>query len=274
MNYKQLLDYFRELFSGFKQTMADSLPHIVGAILIVIAGHFIARLLSVLTTRFLKKLSRLIPSRKGEVPLKPPKIQRSSDLIGKIIYWIVLLFFITAATELVGLPIVTTWLAGIAGYFPKILIAALILVSGMIGGMLLRDMITAAAVSGNMTHANILGKWTQYLIVTVTVLIAIDHIGIEITFLTSMVLIISGAVFFGSALAFGLGARPLVNDILASYYLRKFYKVGQMVKFRETKGKIINITPTAVIIESSEGQIYIPAKMFDEETSLLSRQEK
>ena len=153
------------------------------------------------------------------------------------------------------------------------MIAALIFVSGMIGGMLLRDIITAAAVSANIAYGNILGKLTQYAIVIISIFIAIDHIGVEITFLTSMVLIISGAVFFGSALAFGLGARPFVSDILASYYLQKIYKVGQIVKIYEMKGKIIQITPIAVIIETSEGQIYVPAKMFDEMTSLLSKEE-
>jgi hypothetical protein len=142
----------------------------------------------------------------------------------------------------------------------------------MIGGMLLRDIITAA-VSANILYGTILGKLTQYAIVMISVFIAIDHIGIEISFLTSMVLIFSAAVFFGSALAFGLGARPFVSNILASYYLQKIYKTGQIVKLGEMKGKIIQITPIALILETSEGQVYIPAKMFDEMTSLLSREE-
>jgi len=274
MNYRQLLEYPSELISSLKQTLGEFLPHIVGAIAIILVGHFIARLFSALITRFLKKLSQLIPDEKTQGRLKPPKIVRSADLIGKIIYWIVLFFFITIATEMVGLPIVTTWLGGIASYLPKILIAALILVSGMIGGMLLRDIITAAAVSANITYGNLLGKTIQYVIVFISIFIAIDHMGIEITFLTNMVLIISGAVFFGSALAFGLGARPFVNDILASYYLQKIYKVGQIVKLAEMKGKIIQITPIAVIMETSDGQIYVPAKMFDEMSSLLSKEEK
>jgi len=274
MNYRQLLDYPLELLSSLKHAMVDYLPHVLGAIAVVFVGHFIARLFSFLITRLLKKLSQLIPSQKGEIPLKPPKIMRSAELIGRIVYWIVLFFFIPLATEMIGFPIVSIWLGGIAGYLPKILISALIFVSGMIGGMLLRDIITAAAASANITHGSILGKLTQYLIITITLFIAIDHIGIEITFLTSVVLIVLGAVFFGSALAFGLGARPFITNILASYYLQKIYKVGQIVKVGEMKGKIIEITPTAVIIETSEGQIHIPAKMFDEETSLLSREEK
>jgi len=274
MNYRQLLEYPSQLVSSLKQTLGEFLPYIVGAIAIILAGHFIARLFSALITRFLKKLSRLIPEEKTKARLKSPKLLRSSELIGKIIYWIVLFFFITVATEMIGLPIVTTWLGGIASYLPKILIAALIIVSGMIGGMLLRDIITAAAVSANITYGNILGKLTQHVIVIISTFIAIDHMGIEITFLTSMVLIISGAVFFGSALAFGLGARPFVSDILASYYLQKIYKVGQIVKLGEMKGKIIQITPIAVIIETAEGQIYVPAKKFNEMTSLLSKEEK
>jgi len=147
MYFRQLLEYSRELSSGLKQAMAGFLPHILGAIAIILAGHFIALLFSFLIARSLKKLSQFIPSQKEQKPLRPPKILRSAELIGRIVYWIVLFFFITLATETIGLPIVTIWLGGIAGYLPKILISALIFVSGMIGGMLLRDIITAASAS-------------------------------------------------------------------------------------------------------------------------------
>ena len=56
--------------------------------------------------------------------------------------------------------------------------------------------------------------------------------------------------------------------------IAKIYKTGQIIKIGDVKGKIIQITPTAVIIETTEGQVYVPAKMFDEMTSLLSREEK
>ena len=85
MNYRQLIGYSKELFSDLKQSIGEFLPHIVGAIIILFIGHFIARLFSAMTTRFLIKLSQLIPAKKNQVHVKSPKIVRSSDLIGKII---------------------------------------------------------------------------------------------------------------------------------------------------------------------------------------------
>jgi small-conductance mechanosensitive channel len=78
-----------------------------------------------------------------------------------------------------------------------------------------------------------------------------------------------GALLFGAALAFGLGAQTAVSNILGSYYLQKTYKEGDMVQMDDMKGVIVKILPTSVIVETSSGQIMIPAKDFIEKKSIL-----
>jgi hypothetical protein len=272
MNY-HLLDYFEKAFSQFKTSIVKFLPHFVGAIAVILLGILMARLFQALTNRFLRNLGRFIPIRKIQIHLQQDRMERTAGLISKILYWIVLFFFLTVATEVLGLPVVTTWFGGITSYLPKILVAVLICVSGIIGGILLRDVIEAAAASVGITYGNILSKLAQYIIPLITIFIAIDHIGIEIAFLTSMILILLSAMLLGSALAFGLGAKISVSNILASYYLQKVYKSGQIVKIGEMKGKIIQITPIAVILDTAEGQVYVPARQFNEMTSMLLREE-
>jgi hypothetical protein len=83
----------------------------------------------------------------------------------------------------------------------------------------------------------------------------------------------SGHSYSVRRFAFGLGARTSVSNILASYYLQKAYTVGQLVRIGETQGRIIRMTPTAVLLEASEGRIYVPAKAFSEITSVLLTEE-
>lgn len=119
-----------------------------------------------------------------------------------------------------------------------------------------------------------MGKLAQIIIILLTGLIAFDQIGINVSILINLIIIIIGALLFGAAFAFGLGARESVSNILASYYLQKIYKVGQVIQIGGKKGRIIEITPTAVILEASEGQLYIPAKEFNKETSILFVEEE
>ena len=193
--------------------------------------------------------------------------------MSKIIYWIILFFSLTAATEVLGLPIITTWLGGIVQYLPNILIAAIIIFLGAIGGVLLRDLIITTAASAGIIYGNILGKITQYAILFVAVLIAINQVGIDIAVLIDLISIVLAALLFGAALAFGLGARTSISNILAAYYLQQRYREGHTIKIREIEGQIIQLTPTAVIVQTSDGQASVPAKEFSENVSTLLKKE-
>ena len=127
-------------------------------------------------------------------------------------------FFLTAATEALGLSIVTAWLSGITGYLPKILSAGLIGFIGFIASVILKDIVVAAAASMGVRYADTLGAITQISIIVVSTLIAVDLIGIDVTLLTGFVVIMLSAFLFAAALAFALG-RILQSAI---FWLRIF----------------------------------------------------
>jgi small-conductance mechanosensitive channel len=269
MNFNQMITELGKVAFQFKKSAIEFLPNFLGAVVIFLIGFLIAKLLRALVYRFFKNIGRLIPYEKVQSRLQPTKLEPSASIISDILYWFIIFFFITVATEAMGLPVVTMWLSGIASYLPKILAAVLIGIFGIIGGVILRDIIISAAASAGITYGNVLGKFAQYAILLTTILIAIDQIGIDISFLMSIIMILVAAVLFGAALSFGLGARTSVSNILASYYLQKTYKIGHRVKIGDMEGEIIQITPTAVILETPYGQVCVPAKQFNEMISVM-----
>jgi small-conductance mechanosensitive channel len=109
----------------------------------------------------------------------------------------------------------------------------------------------------------------QYSILLITILVAIEQIGIDIALVTIIIDIILAALLFGAALSFGLGAKTSVSNIIASYYVHNSYRAGDKIRINNVEGTIIQITSTAVILETPEGQITIPSKEFSEQTSML-----
>ena len=270
MSYKQLIADLDRLLVQFKQSALEFLPHLVGAVAIFLIGLVLARLLRALLRRLINSLDRFVPSRKIQGSLRRVGIERpASEVIGGVLYWIVILFFLTRATEALGLPVVTTWLGDLATFLPRILAAVLIGFAGLFGGILLRDVLTRAAISAGVTYGDVLGRLTQVSVLMVTLLVGIEHLGVNISFLTNIIIVMVGAFLLGAILAFALGARTSISNILGSYYLQKLYRVGHTVSIGGFRGRIIQITPTAVILESPEGQVFVPAKMFDEVTSIL-----
>jgi small-conductance mechanosensitive channel len=270
MNYNQFVENLIRLLNQFKESLFIFLPNAIAALFIFLGGLLFARLIKTVTERFINRADRLIPNRKIQGRVKRFITEKPvATVISSFLYWIIVFFFLTAATETLGLPVVTAWMSGVADYLPKILAAIVIGIAGIICGIVIRDIIVTAAASAKIIYGTILGKLAQTTIILVTILIAIEQVGIDVTILTSVITIIIGALLFGAALAFGMGARTSVSNILASFYLNKTYKVGDMVMIGDKKGRIVHITPVAVIMDSPEGQIYIPAKEFSEDASIL-----
>jgi small-conductance mechanosensitive channel len=193
----------------------------------------------------------------------------ASALIGGIVFWLVFLLFFTAATETLGLPVLATWLSGISYYLPRILVAALIVLVGLLAGNLARDAITAAASAAGLAYAELLGRGIYVIVLLVAVVTSVDQMGIESRFLTLTITIIIAALIGGAALAFGLGSRTTVSNIIAAHYLRQTYRVGHTVKIGSTQGRIVEITPTTVILDADDGRVMVPAKDFSEVASVL-----
>jgi small-conductance mechanosensitive channel len=80
------------------------------------------------------------------------------------------------------------------------------------------------------------------------------------------------ALLFGAALAFGLGARTSISNILGAYYVKKSLNIGDKVEIGENKGVIVKIDDHAVSLETKTGILMIPAKDFNEmQVSLIKK---
>ena len=273
MNENTLVNNLSDLFLQFKQDFFGIIPGFLLAIFILLIGFLVARIIKALTNRFVKNLGRFIPYKNIKNHLQPAKLEPSATLISNILYWIIIFFFLTIATETSGLPVITTLFSSILNYLPKIVVAVLICVIGIIGGVILRDLITSTATSAGITYGGILGKIGQFILLSISILIGINYVGIDITILTNIILILLSAILFGAALAFALGAKTSVSNILATHYLQKRYKIGQIIKINNIEGRIIKITPTNVIIETSEGQVCVPSAHFSECQSILVKED-
>lgn len=270
MNYARWAEALDKSFNLFVQRVGEHLPNFLGGLLLILGGWLLARLLRAAIIRFSGRLDGLVHSLAKDDFFKWLGVERpGSAVIGGIVFWLVFLLFFTAATETLGLPVLATWLSGVSYYLPRILIAALIVLAGLLAGNLARDAIMATAAAAGLAYAELLGRAAYVIILLVAVVTGVDQMGIESRFLTLTITIVIAALIGGVALAFGLGSRTTVSNIIAVHYLRQNYRVGHTVKIGPAQGRIVEITPTAVILDSAEGRVMVPAKDFSEVTSML-----
>lgn len=270
MDYSQILSAVRDSFTDLIVWLRLQQPRLIGAAALLVVGWLLAILMRLLASRIVHALGRLVPRQLLRRGLPQSTLDRQvSDLIGLVVFWGVLLFFCAAAAETLGLSVLSTSLAGLGFYVPRLLGAILIAVFGLILGNLSRDAVKAAAGAAGAPFAAAVGEIARAAVLVAAALIAVAELGIDITLLTALLSVTLLAVLGAFALAFGLGARTAVSNIIGAHYLRQTFEVGHQVRFGDTSGTIAAITATAVIVRAGEGDVVIPAKHFSETVTTL-----
>ncbi len=257
-------------FAQFVERAAQYLPSILGAFLLLLAGWIIARVLRTLAIRAAviadRMLSRLSATGSTERAKLPPS---SAKILGSIVFWVVLLFFVTAATQVLGLNAFAAWLAGVVGYMPTLFAGALIIAAGFLLSRLARDLVVATSAIAGSKQRELLGRTVQAIILVTALLVGADQIGIKVTFLVIIAAAAGGTMAASVALALSLGARNYVANLIGGHHLRQTFSVGQTVKIAGFEGRILELTPVAVILETEEGRVTLPAKVFGKEPIVL-----
>lgn len=259
-----LIEALRDTLGQALHGLINLIPNVLSAALVVIVGWLLARLIRGLIIRGIHALDKVLHRfHSQQASSHPPLVQeRSIKAVGAIFYWAVILLFLTAATQVLGMGVFTDWLSGIMNYLPAVIAGIIILLAGFVFSLMVKDLVTAAANSAHIAYADLLGQTVQILIFTTAVVVGIDQMGINITFLIVIAGIILGMIFGGLALAFGLGAKTVVSNVLAAHYVRQTYQIGDTVEFNDIQGRIVQITNVGIVVEHSRGQTHIPTSSF------------
>lgn len=247
------------------------LPNLVGAILLLLLGWLAARLLSGLVQhladRALRRLERtkLVRSRvQGSAAF-----QSVPMIAGRLVYWTIVLFSVAAAVEAMGLAAVSRAIAQITVFLPRVFAAIGVLVAGYVLGELAKVFLGRVLADSGVRAADTVARIGQVLILIVAAVLAVDQLGVDSTILVTIIVTILAGVFGAAALAFGLGARATVSNIIAAHYVRWSYDPGDRIRIGNEEGTITEITRTGVVMITDEGRVFVPACRFDLERSIL-----
>jgi small-conductance mechanosensitive channel len=245
------------------------LPSLLGAVLLLIAGWVLARILRALTVRAVLLLDALVGRMTKSAGAERLRMARSSTILGAIVFWVVVLFFVTAATHVLGLQSFTQWLARLLDYLPTLAAGVLILLGGYIVSRFLADLVRATATRLAPAQRTALAHIVQGTVLIAAVLVGADQIGIKVTFLVILVAAVLAAGVGGVTLAVGVGARDYVSNLIGAHYLRQAFEVGQRVRIAGHEGRILEVTATAIVLETDEGRVSLPARVFHEQPIVL-----
>ena len=250
------------------------LPNLLGALALLVIGWMAAFLLRWLIHRFGKGLDALLAVIHRWLGQEVTRPRWSvSILVGNVAFWITLAYAVSGAAEQLGLMTFANWVLGLLGYLPRVLISALILFIGYLISSGVRNIVVAVADSSGFQHGLAMGHLASGLILAFTLLLGLAQLGLDVTVFANIIVLAAAALFGSAALAFGIGAGDAVRNIMASHYVRKAYRPGQKVRISGMEGEILELTQVAVIVETKEGEAWIPARSFMETVALILDEE-
>jgi small-conductance mechanosensitive channel len=260
----------RDAAAAMAERVAARLPDVLGAALLLLAGWLLARTTRAVLVRMLGGALERLERRRllgGEDPLG---LRRSLPrLVGGFAFLVVMAVFTVAAADTLGLAVMGELLATLARQLPRVLVGLLVVFAGIAFGGLVHDAVLGASARAGLPYGRTLARTAQAATVVLAVVMGASQAGIDSTFLMIALPVAMGALLGGAALAFGLGSRSAISSIIASYHLQRLYEVGQRVRIAGFEGRIVKITPVAVVLDAAEGRVAVPAKLFSEEVSVL-----
>jgi len=212
-------------WDAFATKITVFLPELIGAIFIFVAGLIIAKLIQMGIVKFLRLVRFDTAADKTGVKefLRKGNIMKtSSEIIGSLTYWFIMILVLIAAMDALGLPIVSDILNDIFLYLPNVVAAIIVLTLGILFGNLLSAVVRTAASNAGLSTADGLGKTAFYAIVIFSGAIALVQLGIGEEIVSSAFGLAFGAVALAFGLAFGLGGKDVAAD-----YLKKWFDGGK-----------------------------------------------
>ncbi len=253
------------------------LPAVILALMLLGFGFLLAKMVSLGFVRLLQLMGfdRLLSRTAAQTLLERSGTKRkTSEILGMIGFWVIFLVFLIKASDTLGLSMVSDALTGIANYIPKVGIAVLVLILGLIAANFVRELITMTCSSAGITHGTMVAQAVYVAVVLLIVVTAIDALGIDTELLNNTIVILLAGLIGGAALSFGLGSRNAVANLIAAHYLGSVVRVGMTVKMGEVQGSVVSVTPISVVLETKEGRVIIPASQFSESTAVITHPEQ
>jgi hypothetical protein len=260
--------------------MLNVIPALVKGVVIFIVGLLLAKLLYRLILRFLgaigvdKLADRLMSIEmfeKANFELVPSKIVAVS------VYYFIIIIFSMASVEAMGLKIISDLLKDLIEYIPSGVTAFIVLIIGIFLADAVKKAIFSACRALGISSGNLIANVVFYFIMLNIVLISLRQAKLQTKFMEDNMSIILAGVAGAFAIGYGLASRHIMSSLLASFYNRDKFHIGDEVTIDGMRGEVITINNNTVILRSlsEDSEFVIPySKVATEGVEIHTRRDK
>jgi uncharacterized oligopeptide transporter (OPT) family protein len=209
------------LQTSLAQLFSQTLPALIGALVILFAGYLLAKVLERLVERALRRIRLNSMLERGGVI---QAVERSGThlnptrVLANLIFWLVMFAVILLAANALGLDSLANVVSTLVSYIPSVIAAIVIILLGIVLGGFVGGLIGASA--GAVHGGRVLARIGRGGVILLAIFMALQELGIATDIVTTAFAILFGAIALALALSFGLGNRELAAEITREWYER------------------------------------------------------
>lgn len=236
----------------------------VAAVVLILVGLGLARVARYLTLRGLSMANRgMARVGTGRADLVSERIIR---LLGTGAFWLMVAVAVLLALRTLGTGRVFTWIDVPLAYLPRLFVGLLIIGIGYLLGKVVRNLLLRLQ-GAEASRQLLVPRIVQAAIFLVAAMTGLQHMGLDVSFVAELLILVVGVCLAGLSLAFALGARQYVANLVAGPAVARFAP-GDRIVIDGTEGTLIEIHRTGVDLATAEGVLTVPAAMFAEQPVL------
>ncbi|HEX2033555.1 MAG TPA: small-conductance mechanosensitive ion channel [Chloroflexota bacterium] len=198
-------------------------PVLIGALVILFVGWIISRVVEGLVVRGLRLVRFNQVADRAEIDRFLAQAGVRMDpaaVIGKLIYWFLMLIFIGAAFNSFGLTQVNDIINRIVAYIPNVIVAVVVLLLGALVANFVANLVRGATGTAHLGDPRVMATLARAAILLFAGLIALDQLEIAPAIINTLWMAVAGMIALAGALAFGLGGRDVARQIVEDWYRR------------------------------------------------------
>lgn len=239
-------------------------PTLASALAIVLGGWVAALIVRSVLTRVLAALHldrALEGTRLATVIGALGKDSGPARLMAQLAYYTLLLVTLNTAAGQLGLVGLQRALDGAVGYLPKAFSALALLAVGAFVASAAKRSVGAVLRELRNPLAGLAETGTEAAILLIVTLLALDALGVNLTFITGNLTLLLGAVLVVVVFLSCWAMRHPAEELIANYYLRRMLSVGDHVQTKTHQGTVLEFVPLGLMLRDATGdEHFIPAR--------------
>jgi small-conductance mechanosensitive channel len=257
------------------QQFINAFPRVFTAIVIFLAGMIISKMVSKAIRKLLEKAKvDVLGEKLNEIDM----VQKSSvdiqlsKLFAKVMYYVLMLFFLVAAADVLAMPAVSNLVTDIFNFVPNVIVALIVLILGLLLAEAVKNLVNTTLKSLGVPSAKIIANFLFYFLFINVLVSALTQAKINIEFLSQNLTLLIGGGVLAFGIGYGLASKDVIANFMASFYSKDRVKLGDIITIDGIEGEITDIDRSSLTLSTGKSKVIIPlSKMTSEKLEIHNR---